>query len=105
MRGAGIGRDGDHSLDLPRIRAEIDVCRVETISAEEVATEAQNLHRWWPTLSSDEKRDIVEAITQKIVIGKEEIDISLCYLPPCKDMAKRWRKGEDSNLRYGYPYA
>ena len=31
--------------------------------------------------------------------------ITLCYLPPCKDMAKRWRKGEDSNLRYGYPYA
>ena len=40
-----------------------------------------------------EKRRIVETITEKVVVGKDEIDITLCYLPPCKDMAKRWRKG------------
>ena len=42
---------------------------------------------------------IVESITEKIVVGKDEIDITLCYLPVCKDMANGWRKGEDSNLR------
>jgi ATP-dependent DNA helicase RecG len=42
---------------------------------------------------------IVEAITEKIVVGSEEIDITLCQLTSWKDMAKRWRKGRDSNPR------
>jgi site-specific DNA recombinase len=85
--------------DLPRLQAEIDVGRVHEISAEGIVSEAQNLHRLWPTLESEEKRRIVEAITEKIVVGKDEIDITLCYLVPCEDMAKRWRKGWDSNPR------
>jgi hypothetical protein len=44
-------------------------------------------------LEPAEKRRIVEAITEEIVVGKEEISVTLCYLPPCKDMAKGWRKG------------
>ena len=44
--------------DLPRLQAEIDVCQVDAISAEEI-----------------EKRTIIEAITEKIVVGKDEIDI------------------------------
>ncbi|MGO8677754.1 MAG: hypothetical protein ACLQVX_18005 [Limisphaerales bacterium] len=85
--------------DIPRLQAQINICEVNTLSAEEVVAEAQNLHRLWPKLEPDEKRKIVEAITEKIVVGKDEIDITLCYLAPCEDMAKRWRKGEDSNLR------
>ena len=85
--------------DLPRLQAEIDACQVDALSAEEIVTEAQNLHRVWPKMEPEEKRRIVEAITEKIVIGKDEIHLTLCYVPPCKDMAKRWRKGEDSNLR------
>jgi|ERR1039458_3072639 site-specific DNA recombinase len=61
--------------DLPRLQAEIDVCQVDAISAEEIVTEAQNLHRMWPKLESEEKRTIIEAITEKIVVGKDEIDI------------------------------
>ena len=38
-------------------------------------------------------------ITERTVVGKDEIDITRYYLPLCQDMAKRWRKGEDSNLR------
>ena len=85
--------------DIPRLQAEIDSGRVETLSAEEVASQAQQLHQLWPTMEPAEKRRIVEAITQKIVVGKGEIDISLNYLPPGKDMAKGWRKGRDSNPR------
>ena len=105
--GAGFGRfyqpleerRKQLEADLPRLQAEVDVCKVETLSAEEVAKEAQNLAKLWPMLQADEKRNIVEAITHKIIVGKEEIEIRLCYLPPCKDMAFGWRKGEDSNLR------
>ena len=91
--------------DIPRLQAEIDLGKVETLSAEEVASEAEKLHQLWPKMEPAEKRRIVEAITEKVVIGKGEINITLCYLPPCKDMAKRWRKGWDSNPRLGYPNA
>ena len=91
--------------DIPRLQAEIDVAKVHNISAEEVATEAQNLHRLWPEMEPDDKRKLVESITEKIVVGKGEISITFCYLPPYKDMANGWRKGWDSNPRYGYPYA
>lgn len=84
---------------IPRLEAEIDVGRVQNISAEEVAGEALKLAEHWPKLDSEEKRTIVESIVEKIVIGKGEISISLCYLPPCKEMAKGWRKGRDSNPR------
>ena len=50
-------------------------------------------------MEPDEKRKIVESIIQKMVIAKDEITITLAYLPVSEDMAKRWRKGEDSNLR------
>ncbi len=36
-----------------------------------------------------------KAIAERITIGKGEIVISLCCLPPSKDMAKGWRKGWD----------
>jgi hypothetical protein len=35
--------------------------------------EAQSLHRLWPSMEPDEERKIVEAITEKIVIGRGEI--------------------------------
>ena len=56
-------------------------------------------------MKPEEKREIVEIITDKIIVSKDEITINLCYAPSCKDMANRWRKGWDSNPRYGYPYA
>ena len=84
---------------LPKLEAEIDLGKVKALSAGEVAAEARNLADLWPKLAPEEKRTIVEAITDKIVIGDGEIDLSLCYLPTSEDMAKRWRKGWDSNPR------
>jgi DNA-binding XRE family transcriptional regulator len=40
-----------------------------------------------------EKREIVEAITNKIEAGKNELVLDLCYLPSEKDIAHGWRKG------------
>ena len=54
-------------------------------------------------MQPEEKREIIEVITDKIIIGKDEITINLCYAPSCKDMANRWRKGWDSNPRMSYP--
>ncbi len=79
--------------DIPELESEIDLHRVNTISAEEVASEAQALSKRWPKLEPEEKRQIVEAITEKIVIGKGEISITFYHLPSCKEVAKGGGRG------------
>ena len=39
-------------------------------------------HSRWPSLPSEDKREIVETITDHITVGKDDISIELCYLPP-----------------------
>ena len=90
--------------ELPRLEAELDVMRVKTLSSEEVALRARALYDKWESMEPSEKRAIVELITDKMVIGKDEITVSLCERSSCKEMANGWRKGWDSNPRYGYPY-
>ena len=85
--------------DIPRIQAEIDVTKIDKLSAEEVATEAVSLHKNWPILNSDERRQIVETIVERIVVGKGEVTLTFCYLPTSKELAERWRKGWDLNPR------
>lgn len=81
--------------ELPRLQAEADLLRVQYLSGDEVLHEAQDLYRNWHDLSFDEKRQIVENVVERITIGKDEVLIRLCYMPPpispSKDMVKRQR--------------
>ena len=88
----------DHHLPLfhPRLEAEVDILKVNNLSAEEIASQANNLYDNWQTMKPEEKREIIEVITGKIIIDKDEITIYLSHSPSCKDMATRWRKGWDS---------
>jgi site-specific DNA recombinase len=66
---------------IPRLEAEIDIAKVDGYSAEHGATEALNLSTHWPELAPDDKRAIIEAFTERITIGKGEIDTtSAAYL-------------------------
>jgi site-specific DNA recombinase len=85
---------------LPRLEAELDIFKVNTLSAEEIASQASNMYDHWETMTPDEKREIVELITEKIIVDKDEITINLSYAPSCKDMANRWRKGWDSRPNF-----
>ena len=83
--------------ELPRLQAEIDFLKVNSFSSDQVMNDATYLQESWPRLERSEKRKIVECITSKIVIAKEEITIDLCYLPSSKELSKRdWSLG-DSN--------
>ena len=84
---------------LPRLEAEVDVLKVNALSTEEIAVQAGSLYDHWQAMQPEEKREIVETIAEKIVVGKNEINISFYYAPTSKDMANRWRKGWDSNPR------
>ena len=84
---------------LPRLQAELDVMKVKNTSAEEIATQASNLHARWQKMTGEEKRETVEIITERITVTKDEITIALYETASSKDMANGWRKGRDSNPR------
>jgi site-specific DNA recombinase len=66
---------------IPELEAEIDFLKIQQISSDKINQEAKNLHARWPNMSFHERRSIVEIITDKIVVDKSEIDISLAYTP------------------------
>lgn len=65
--------------ELPRAQAECDVLKINHLSKDHILSEAADLHKQWPLLSHEEKRSIVEAVCDRITIGKDEIDIDLIF--------------------------
>jgi site-specific DNA recombinase len=73
-------------LQLPELQAEIDFLKIQHLSSEEVLNEAKDLQNHWPKMNRNEKRQIVENITDRILIGKDDIQINLSYLPTPETM-------------------
>jgi site-specific DNA recombinase len=67
--------------ELPALQAECDVLRITLASELEAFSEARDLYGQWEQLEAKDKRVLVEAITDKIIVGKEEIEIRLISLP------------------------
>lgn len=75
-----------------QLLGEIDAFKMQCRSTEEVFTEAQDLHSQWKVKSPEEKRAIIEDITHKIIIDKQDLEIILKGIPrtlSLKLMAKR----------------
>ncbi len=68
--------------EIPAAQAELDVMKIGHLSEEEIVLGARDLYDRWPKLSEEEKRRIIEAITEKIIVGKDEVEINLYYAPP-----------------------
>lgn len=66
---------------LPEIEADIDFHKIQNLSADVVLSDAKDLYNNWNKLEFDDKRYIVETITEKIVIFEDTIDIALSHLP------------------------
>jgi len=67
--------------ELPRLQARLDVLRIGTVSQAEAVEEARDLSSRWDTLPLEDKRQIVEAITDRIIVGKDDVEIRLLHLP------------------------
>lgn len=67
---------------LPELEADIDFLKIQSLSTDVVMQEAKDLYQNWPTMPMEEKRSIVETITDKLIISDDSINISLSYLPP-----------------------
>ena len=71
---------------LPQLQAEIDFLRIQFLSSDQILTEAQDLYSRWEDLSAQEKRRIVESITERIIVGEGEVTIHLAYLPSTSEV-------------------
>jgi site-specific DNA recombinase len=74
-------RLGQLEKQLPELEAEIDFLKIQYVSSDVVLKEAKDLYERWPQLPFEEKRSIVEMITDHIIIDKQDINIKLSYLP------------------------
>ena len=80
------------NVELPKLEAEVDFLKVNQLSATDVLHEANALHDRWPQMAVVEKRKIVEAIIEKVVIGNGEIDITYSHLPTSIEQCKNQQK-------------
>jgi site-specific DNA recombinase len=84
-----------------KLQAEISYLTVQYASSNEVLTEARDLYSRWPNLDLAEKRQIIENIIKKVVVGKKDITINICYLPFFPEtMTEKERSRRDSNPRH-----
>lgn len=72
---------GQLDTQIPSLEAEVDFLKVHHLSSETILSEAKNLYNHWPEMPVEERRPIVETITELIEIGKEEVTINLVHLP------------------------
>ncbi|KAB2880920.1 recombinase family protein [bacterium] len=85
---------------IPTLQGEIDFLKIQYLSGDEVLNEAQDLHTRWPDLSTEDKRHIIETVTEKIEVGQEDIKIQFCYSPsPYKLPTESQRNLTDSSHR------
>jgi site-specific DNA recombinase len=67
--------------ELPRLQAQLDVMRISSVGEHAAISEATSLHEHWNRFSDIEKRQLVETITDKIIIGNGEVVIDLLFAP------------------------
>ena len=67
---------------IPLIEGEMFALKQNEESSKYLFSEARNLFDKWPSMTREEKRDIIESITDSIIINTEDITINLKYLMP-----------------------
>jgi hypothetical protein len=66
---------------IPELMGALDFRRLQILSSAEIVSEAQDLYSRWPALTREDRRTIIETITDRITFTTEEIHIDLNYIP------------------------
>lgn len=66
--------------EIPRRMSVIDFLTIENLSRAHVLEETKSLHTQWPTLTFDEKRQIVETVTDTIEVEEDTVTINFHYI-------------------------
>ena len=77
---------------LPKLEAEVDLLKVNKLSADDVLNESNSLHARWPKMPPSEKRQNVEALIEKIIVGNGELDITYSLLPTSIEQCKNQQR-------------
>ena len=72
--------------EIPNLQGEIDFLKIQYLSKDQILSDAKDLYSRWPELERQEKRAIIESITEKIVVGRDEVLIDLYYIPSSECM-------------------
>lgn len=67
---------------IPELEGEIFALQDQFKSSGYIIEEAKSLYENWDTLDKEQKRNIIEIITEKIIVADQEITINLNYLMP-----------------------
>ena len=84
---------------LPELQGEIDFLKIKYLSSGEIITVAKDLYSKWNDLVFEEKRRIIENITEKITVGKDDISISLAYIPSASELATNGQRNVRGSWR------
>jgi len=77
---------------IPTLQGEIDFLKIQYLSKDQIFAEAKDLYSRWQSLDHNEKRRIVENISERLVVGKDDITIELCYLPNLSEIASKGQR-------------
>lgn len=67
--------------NIMELQGTIDALKFQSLDNSQVLYEAQNLQKQWKTFQKEDKKAIIETITKSIIVGKEDIEINLSYIP------------------------
>ncbi len=76
------------NAELPRLEAEVDYLKVNKVSADNVLHDSHSLHERWPKMTMPEKRQNIEALIEKVVIGDGAIHVSYSTQPTSIEQCK-----------------
>ena len=82
--------------EIPKVQGEADYLAIEHLSSEEIVSEAQDVYGRWDTLDTTEKRAVVEAVVERVVIKDDTVSIDLFGSPaPSQTAAVGQRTASD----------
>ena len=85
--------------EIPRIQGELDFLKVSFLSSDQIAADGKDLYERWPEFDLEEKRQVIESITDSIVVGKDEVEVSLFYFPEKEKLTKEQQNLKGSTRR------
>lgn len=71
---------------IPELQGEIDFLKIRHLASDQIISDSKDLYARWHKLVDQEKRKIIESITEKIIISSDDIAINLSYLPSSSEM-------------------
>ena len=69
---------------IPQLQGEIFALNDQFKSSGYIIEEARSLYENWDKLNKEQKRNIIEIITDKIIVAEQEVTINLNYILPKK---------------------